>query len=114
MNPNTLEVLDYIYQCQTACKYCFNACLEEEAIAMMRRCIKLTVECADICEVTASSLAYTGDFTPEVLDVCIKACERCADECRNHGYLHCLECAKACRECADYCREYLNEYRLIA
>lgn len=114
MNTNVLSLLECIYECQTKCKYCFNACLEEEKIEMMRRCIKLTVECAEICELTASSLSFTGDFTKEVLDVCVKACKECGDECRKHNYLHCIECAKACEECADACREYMKEYRKIA
>ncbi len=114
MEDNTLLLLNSIYECQSACKYCFNACLEEENIDMLRQCIKQTVQCAEICEHTASSLAYTGDFTHDVLGICIQACEACAAACRQHSHLHCLECAKACSECAAACRQYLDEYRPIA
>lgn len=114
MEDNILSLLNSIYECQSACKYCFNACLEEERIDMMRRCIKRTVECAEICEHTASSLAYTDDFTHEVLSICIKACEECAAECRKHNHLHCMECAKSCSECAEACHDYMDEYRKIA
>lgn len=114
MEDNTLLLLNSIYECQSACKYCFNACLEEENIDMLRQCIKQTVQCAEMCEHTASSLAYTGDFTHDVLGICIQACEACAAACRQHSHLHCLECAKACSECAAACRQYLDEYRQIA
>lgn len=114
MKANVLSLLNFIYECQTKCKYCFNACLEEEKIDMMRRCLKLTVECADICDLTASSLSYEGDFTEDVLAVCIKACHDCGQECRKHEYLHCIECAKACEECVRACKEYMNEYRRTA
>lgn len=114
MGHNTLSLLEIIYDCQTKCKYCFNACLEEEDINRMRRCIKLDIACSEICELTASSLIYAGDFTAEILSVCIKACEECAEECSKHQYIHCLECAKACRMCAESCKGYMEEYRETA
>ncbi len=107
MNDDILLLLEKIYDCQTCCKYCFNACLEETDIAMMRVCIRLSVECAEVCELTASSLAFAGNFTADCLAVCIRTCEMCAEACRQHRCLHCYECAKTCSECAEACRRYI-------
>lgn len=100
------SLLEKIAECQAMCKYCFNACLEEEDIRMMARCIKLNVECSEICGITISSVAMDGDFNRELLTVCAEACEKCSAECRKHDKLHCMECAKACEDCARACRAY--------
>ncbi len=113
MEDNILSLLNSIYECQSACKYCFNACLEEERIDMMRRCIKRTVECAEICEHTASSLAYTGDFTHEVLSICIKACEECAADAANTTTSTAWVREKLQRMCRSL-PDYMDEYRKIA
>ena len=112
MNSDTFLLLNYIYECQTKCKECFNACLEEKCLDAMRKCLKLTVECANICEITASSIVYEGDFRPEVLGLCIRACEECRIECSSHNCLYCAECAALCTECIEACRKYINETRL--
>lgn len=110
MEIESLKLLEKICECQTTCKYCFNACLEEKDVHMMTRCIKLNVECAEVCGLTISSLAYESEFSAEVLKLCIHACEKCAEECGKHQYIHCIECAKACRECAEACQAYLNRF----
>lgn len=110
MERKAMKLMEKIVECQAMCKYCFNACLEEENVAMMTRCIKLDVECAEICGLTSSSISYEGDFSREILAICINACEMCAAECRRHDKLHCIECAKACEECAKACREYQETY----
>ncbi len=73
---------------------------------MMTSCIRLDVECAEICGMAMSALAYEGEFTENILKICIEACAKCAEECGRHKYIHCLECAKACRDCADACIAY--------
>lgn len=99
-------LIEKLCECQAMCKYCFNACLEEDNVQMMTRCIKLDVECAEICGLAISSVSYEGGFTPGILKICAEACRKCAEECRKHQYIHCLECAKACEECAKACETY--------
>ena len=110
VNSDTFLLLNYIYECQTKCKECFNACLEERSLDTLRKCLKLTVECANVCELTASSIVYEGDFRPEVLALCIRACEECRIECSVHNSLHCVECAALCGECTEACRNYIRTY----
>ena len=114
MEERTVSLIEKLCECQTACKYCFNACLNEEDVAMMTRCIKLDVECAEICGLALSSTAYAGGFTNEILRVCISACRKCAEECRKHDHIHCIECAKACEECAAACEEYYRSNTISA
>lgn len=109
MEKKLMDLIEKLCDCQAACKYCFNACLEEENVAMMTRCIKLDVECAEICGLALSSVAYEGGFTTEILRICAASCRTCAEECRKHDVEHCIECAKACEECAKACEQKLSE-----
>ena len=109
VNSETLLLLNYIYECQTKCKSCFNRCLEEQSLDVMRKCLKVTVECANVCELTASSIMFEGDFSPEMLDICISSCEACRIECSTHNNIYCAECAAMCGECSEACRKYIRE-----
>lgn len=109
VNSETLLLLNYIYECQTKCKSCFNRCLEEQSLDVMRKCLKLTVECANVCELTASSIMFEGDFSPEMLEICISSCEACRIECSTHNNIYCAECAAMCGECSEACRKYIRE-----
>lgn len=95
-------------ECVLACNYCFNKCLDEDDVKMMKECIKLDKECASICQFTLGMLYKNAHFMKAALDLCEKACEACGDECRKHNYDHCQQCAKACDECAKACREFMQ------
>ncbi len=98
-------------ECVITCNYCFNACLEEDDIKMMKECIKLDKECAAICQSTLGLINRGGRFVNEALDMCVKVCEACADECRKYPHEHCKVCAKACDECAAACRDFMQSIR---
>ena len=64
---------------------CADACMAE---AMdMTQCIRLCLDCSDICEATARLGARrTGDDQPmlrELLELCAQICRECAADCRN-------------------------------
>ncbi|WP_346780542.1 four-helix bundle copper-binding protein [Paenibacillus sp. PastF-1] len=71
---------------------------------MMKECIRLDRECADLCELTAKSLAASADYVHELCRLCAEACERCGNECSRHEAEHCRACAEACYACAEACR----------
>ena len=108
MEMLNLDLVEKLYDCQTMCNYCFNACLEEENVKSMVDCIKLNSECAGICEHVITALSFEDGFSQNVLNVCIKACEACIAECRKHYYLQCFECSKACKECIQACEDYIK------
>ena len=107
MDDKILGLIERLSICQAKCNYCFNACLKEEDVKMMVRCIKLDKECAEICSITLSQIASDSEFKREILQLCAKACEECANECKKHSYPHCQKCAAACEECAEACRNFI-------
>ncbi|TVR57474.1 MAG: four-helix bundle copper-binding protein [Gemmatimonadales bacterium] len=98
-------------ECAFTCTTCADACLEEEDPRALRSCIRLNLDCADICTVTATLISRPGTQSPEVLraqlEACIAACMACAEECASHAahMEHCRVCAEACRACAAACVE---------
>ncbi|MDY8110310.1 four-helix bundle copper-binding protein [Fulvimarina sp. 2208YS6-2-32] len=96
--------------CSLFCTSCADACLAEKMD--MRQCIRTCLDCSDICAATAHlAVRRTGqnvELLRAQLELCIKACEICADECGTHEDEHCQLCATMCRECADDCRAALK------
>ncbi len=105
-------VIEAALECAAHCDACADACLDEDAD--MTRCIRSDMDCADICRATAAVLSRPGaDGMPwiELVEVCMKACRTCADECGQHDHEHCQLCAEACRRCEEACRELLESVR---
>ena len=97
--------------CATVCTTCADACLHEKDVASLRDCIRLDLDCADICETTARLLARASHTDAATLRLQVRACEQacrtCETECAKHArhMEHCRVCAEACRACADACRD---------
>ncbi|TDM02533.1 four-helix bundle copper-binding protein [Macrococcus carouselicus] len=88
-----------------ACNHCFDACLNEEDVNMMKKCIRLDRECADICGYLEGALSRHSPVVKEIAEACAKICEACAEACRQHAHDHCQRCADACAKCAEACRQ---------
>lgn len=95
--------------CAVIATSCADACSAEDMD--MRRCIRLCMDCADICTATMKVAARRTDenraIIAALLQTCIQACETCATECGKHDHAHCKRCAEMCRECAADCAEAL-------
>lgn len=108
------DAIEALVGCATTCGQCADACLAEPDVASMARCIRLDLDCADICGATARVVsrqtAYEPDVTRAMLEACIAVCSACAAECSQHGQHmdHCRICAEACRQCEQACRTLLQ------
>lgn len=90
--------------CADICDHCAAACLQEDDVKMMARCIALDIDCAAVCRMAAGFMARGSAFAKALCATCAQICEACGDECSRHQHPHCQECAQACRRCADECR----------
>ncbi|MBK6266202.1 four-helix bundle copper-binding protein [Marivirga sp. S37H4] len=100
------ELLQKLGACAAACEMCADACLGEDDIKKMVRCIRLDRDCAKICYTTASFVASHSEHTERLIKECEELCRMCAEECEQHEMDHCRECAKACRECEEACKSF--------
>ena len=96
-----------IDHCAQACTACADACLAEERRAELVRCIRLNLDCADICGATADVLSRQAGpdwgVVGRQLEACQAAAKSCAEECERHAghHEHCRICATNCRECGE-------------
>lgn len=101
-------------ECAAVCIACADACLEEENVVELRKCIRLNQDCADMCAVTGRLVSRPGHQDPDALraqiDACATICRACAAECEEHAaeMEHCRICAEACRACAEACEQMLG------
>ena len=106
--------IDALVECSETCTACADACLSEGMVAGLTKCIRMNMDCADICAATARVLSrhtgYDANISRMLLEVCAMACKACADECASHGDMHehCRICAESCRMCEMACRELLD------
>jgi len=108
-SERTNELEHVLIKCITSCEACATACLQEDDVKMMARCIMLDRDCADICMLTAKFVARNSDHAKHVMRECIEICRKCEEECKKHEAEHCKHCAAICRECAEACEAWMNK-----
>ena len=109
-----VECIEACFDCAQSCTSCADACLGEEDVPMLARCIRLNLDCADVCEATGHILSRQKATEPQMLraslQACAEACRLCGEECENHAdyHEHCRVCAQACRRCEQACNNVLS------
>jgi uncharacterized protein DUF326 len=105
--------IDALSDCAQACTACTDDCLSEQMVTELVKCIRLNLDCADVCTATLRVLSrqteYDANLTRPLLEACVAACKSCGDECERHAqrHEHCRVCAEACRRCERACNDLL-------
>jgi hypothetical protein len=117
-SPGDLPILtacvEACFRCAETCTACADACLSEPHVQDLRMCIRLNLDCADICDatghVTARQTLPNKEVMRTLLQACMTACRACGDECHKHAAMHehCRVCAEVCRACEEACRRLLD------
>ena len=105
MKNQNSELITMLHECAAACNNCSTACLEENDVKKMIQCIRLDMDCAQICDLTAAFVARNSDHAPHLIKECAEICSKCAKECAKFENMeHCKVCADLCKKCADMCQ----------
>ena len=105
-HENHKKLISTLNECAVECNHCTSACLDEQDVKMLAKCIKLEIDCAEICRLAISFLARGSEHADHILKECSEICEACAKECEKHANMeHCKKCAEACRKCAEACHQ---------
>jgi hypothetical protein len=113
-NGMLAATIDALNDCVQACTADVDADLGEQDVSEMVKCIRLCLECADICAATVGVTSRLAEYDPKItkplLEACVVACKSCGDECERHAqmYEHCRVCEEACRRCEQACRKLLD------
>jgi hypothetical protein len=110
-NDALIRCIEECYSCAQACTSCADACAGEPMVQQLAQCIRLDLDCANVCAATSSvATRRTGSneaVIRRMLEACAAACRLCAEECERHAGMHehCRICAEACRRCEQACKE---------
>jgi hypothetical protein len=110
-----LRCIEECYGCAQTCTTCADACLGEDNVSQLVQCIRLNMDCADICAATGAMASRRTGSNIEVLrttiQACAEACRVCGEECRKHAQMHehCRICAEACESCEQACRDAVSQ-----
>ena len=105
--------IDALSDCAQACTADSAADLSDPNLAEMVECIRLCLDCADVCAAALSVLSRRRPHDVDVtllVEACAAVCNSCAQECERHAKMHehCRVCGEACRRCEQACREFLD------
>ena len=113
-NDALIRCIEECFSCAQSCTSCADACVGEEMIDQLRQCIRLNLDCADICWAAGTIATRRTGSNEQVivatLEVCAQACQTCAAECERHASMHehCRICAESCRRCEETCRKAIQ------
>jgi len=120
--PNTSRIdagvlnaaIDALSDCAQACTADVDADLSEtDDLANMVKCIRLCLNCTDVCEATLGVVSRPAEWDANVakplVQACVAICKSCGDECERHAqeHAHCKVCEESCRRCEKACRDLL-------
>src|SRR5919106_3617624 len=80
-----LRCIDECFDCAATCTSCADACLGEDDVRELVRCVRLNLDCADACD--AAGRILTRQTAPDVgvlravTQACAAACRACGEEC---------------------------------
>jgi hypothetical protein len=115
IDPDLLAAtIDALKDCAQACGADIDANLSEPNLADMVKCIRLCLDCVDVCTAAVGVVSRRNHDGANVanllLTACVASCQACGDECHRHAHMHahCRVCEEACRRCEESCRELLD------
>ena len=92
--------------CYQECLSCIPHCLSLGGKHVEPKHMTLLMECAQICNMSATLMQLKGDFAFEHCQVCARICDACADSCLSIDQHDSMmqNCADSCRRCTESCR----------
>ncbi|AYD39644.1 four-helix bundle copper-binding protein [Clostridium fermenticellae] len=114
MNTATMSInkyqqcIDECNKCAQKCYECFKACLNEPDVQNRKNCISVLIECAQMCQMSASLMSMDSCSVKEHCRICANICDKCAQECGMFKEQHCQICMQECKKCADECRNMVT------
>jgi hypothetical protein len=107
MNHLSRQVLDTIQALQKCHALCSSMamthCLEMGGEHARPQHLRLMLDCAGLCALTADALGRKSQFHNRLAQLCAEVCETCEKDCAALDGME--DCVQACRYCAHLCTE---------
>jgi hypothetical protein len=96
------------------CEWTASLCLQEISTRPSGRCVSFTLDCAEVCRLTANLLLRYSHLTTAMCFACIEACEACVDECGRFEGVHYERCVARCKGCIEQLWAMVNQQQASA
>ena len=112
MPMNMSQLSAQMQRCLDDCLECHQVCLETVMYCLSMggmhandAHIRMMLDCAEICQVSANTMMRGSQFSERLCGVCAEICLSCAEDCEKFGNDERMKtCAEACRRCAESCQ----------
>ncbi len=106
----THHLTEKMQDCIESCANCSGTCVETLSYCMSHggeyveaSHMRLLLDCADICQITANFLRRGSLTYSQVCRTCADICQVCAESCRFVDDKLMTKCSEICEECAATC-----------
>lgn len=72
---------------------------------MLERAVRLSCDCARICEEVVRFISMNNGFVTEISLLCADLCESLSKECLKCNKEYCMKLAEVCNACVRECRK---------
>lgn len=105
MGEDMQRCIQLCQDCHARCIQLISHCLTLGGRHATPTHIRLLMDCAQLCTVTADFMARDSAFHERTCTVCAELCRRCAESCDQIAGDDQLikQCAELCRRCAESC-----------
>jgi hypothetical protein len=110
--PHFGHMAEQMQRCIQECLSCFSVCEQTLAHCLKKGgkhaapdLVKLLVDCAESCRMSAAMMSRESAFHARHCALCADICKACEEACEEFGSEAQMKaCADACRSCAAACR----------
>jgi hypothetical protein len=104
-NEDMQRCIQLCHDCHAHCISMINHCLTLGGQYAAPAHIRVLMDCAQMCTITADFMARASSFHDRTCRLCAELCRSCADSCvRVAGDDQSVkQCAELCRRCAESC-----------
>lgn len=105
MGEEMRRCIQLCQDCHAHCIQLISHCLTVGGRHAAPAHIRLLMDCAQLCTVTADFMARASAFHDRTCSLCAELCRRCAESCEQIAADDPMvkQCAELCRRCAESC-----------
>lgn len=104
-SPHLARCIEDCLECHQVCLATVMNCLSLGGEHATPAHITTLLDCADICQTSASFMIRQSPRHALTCTTCAEICEQCARECERFTNDFMRLCAEVCRRCASSCKE---------
>jgi hypothetical protein len=107
ISPEVRACVEATSDCYSACTETLTYSLDSGIDLFDQRHLRLLIDCCEVCQTAQNILLRASELSMMLAAVCVEACEKVADHCRqlDASDEQLAACAEVCDHTADCCRQ---------